>query len=337
MAHLVALVSALVAASLPGAANPTAVRVVSEVVACPSPGEVESALRQVLGEREPTAGAWTLWYGRDPATPAAEREASLLMELADPAGERLLSRRIPAPAGDCAAIGTAVAAVVERSLRDLGWTRGEPLPESAGAGPAPESPVAKPDQAVTEAPATFTDAAEKQPVPLVVLGAGPLVGTSSRLGANLLVDVRARVVGPFCLRVGAATLAGSASESVPSGGEGRASLSSRTFMLSPLAALMVAPVELAAGPVVWLAADQASSSNLPRVASGRRLVMVVGAGVGLALPVSKRWRIGLALEGGRVAFAPDTYLESSGTKRTVLAPPPWQGMAAAKLEFVPWP
>jgi hypothetical protein len=334
MAHPIALVSVLVAAALPAAANPTAVRVVSEVVACPSPSEVESALRQVLGAREHTTGAWTLWYGRDPATPAAEREASLLMELADPAGERLLSRRMPAPAVDCAAIGTAMAAVVERSLRDLGWTRGEPLPESAGASQPPESPGAKP---VTETPATFTEATERQRVPRVVLGAGPLVGTSSRLGANLLVDVRARVVGPFCLRVGAATFAGSASESVPSGGEGSVRLSSRTFMVSPLAALVVAPVELAVGPVVWLAADQASSSKLPRVASGRRLVMAVGAGIALALPLSKRWRIGLALEGGRVAFAPDTYLESSGTKRTVLAPPPWQGMAAAKLEFVPWP
>jgi hypothetical protein len=174
-------------------------------------------------------------------------------------------------------------------------------------------------------------------VPRLVLGAGPVFGTSSRLGTNLLLDARVRVAGPFCLRLGAAALAGSDSESVPSAGNGRVSLSSRTFTLSALAAFVTGPVELAGGPVVWLAADEASSSDLPRVASGTRVVVAAGVGIGVALPVSPRWRVGLDLEGVRVAFAPDTYLDWNGTRTMVLAPSPWQGMAKVKLEFLPWP
>jgi hypothetical protein len=337
MAPLAALVSVLVVAASPASAGQFAVRVVSDMAQCPAPSQVESALRQVLGEGEQAASGWTLWYGRDPAAAAPEREAGLIMELADPTGERLVSRRIPTPAGDCEAIGTAMAAVVERSLRDLGWTRGEPLPESAGPSRPARAPAAKTAAATTEKPAPSADATGRKRVPRLVLGAGPVFGTSSRLGTNLLVDARVRVAGPFCLRLGAAALAGSASESVPSAGNGQVSLSSRTFTLSALAAFVAGRVELAGGPVVWLAADQASSSDLPRVASGTRVVVAAGIGIGVALPVSQRWRVGLDLEGVRVAFAPDTYVDWNGTRTMVLAPSPWQGMAAVKLEFLPWP
>lgn len=307
---------------------------VSDIAECPSRIEVQAALRQVLGEGEQEAGGWTLWYGRDPVAPVAEREASLVMELADPSGERLVTRRIPTPAGDCAAIGTAMAAVVERCLRDLGWTRGEPLPESAGSRPLAEAPAAKTDAAL-EKSAAPADAAEKKPGPRLLLGAGPMFGSSSHLGTNLLVDARLRVLGPFYVRVGAAALAGSASKSWDDGS--RVSLSSRTFILSPLAARVVGPVELAGGPVMWLAADQARSSGLQQVHEGTRLMMAVGVGIGVALPLSQRWRVGLDLQGVRTVFAPDIYVDLNRIRTTVLAPPSWQALAAAKLEFVPWP
>ena len=223
MASLLALVAVLLAAVSPAAAGALPLRVVSDVVECPSPAEVQSALAQVLGEGEGTGG-WTLRYGRDPAAPAA----SLVMELAAPAGERLTTRRIPTPAGDCEAIGTAMAAVVERSLRDLGWTRGEPLPEGTGeakpveathavaTAPEPAGATAPPP-AVTTAPAP---AGARKAVPRLVLGVGPLLANSPRLGVNLLLEARARVAGPLCLRVGATALAGHANESVEPGGAG---------------------------------------------------------------------------------------------------------------------
>jgi hypothetical protein len=336
MAPLAALVSALVAAALPAAAGPFAVRAISDIAECPSPSEVRSALRQVLGEGEQQSGGWTLWYGRGSVAAAAGREASLLMELADPTGERLVTRRIPTPAGDCAAIGTAMAAVVERSLRDLGWTRGEPLPESVGPRPPTEAEAAKTDETLTEKSAAPSDAAVNKHGPRLLLGAGPAFGTSSRLGTNLLVDARVRMVGPVYVSLGAAVFGGSSSESVPVG-NGRVSLSSRTFTLSTLAAMIVGRVELAGGPVVWLAADQASSSGLQKVDSGTRVMLAVGAGMGVSVPLSQRWRIGLDLQGVRVAFAPEAYVDLNGTRTPVLVPPAWQGMVAAKLEFVPWP
>jgi hypothetical protein len=319
LAALVAAVSHDVPGTLP-------LRVVSDVTQCPSPGDVQSALRLALGEGEQAAGGWTLWYSRDPAAPAAERATSLLMELADPAGERLVSRRIPTTTGDCAAIGTTMAAVVERSLRSLGWSRGEPLPGSAE--PAKLARAGAEPASVQE-PGTAT----RLP-PRLVLGAGPLFATSPRLGINLLLDARLRVAGPLCVRLGAAAFAGETSESQ---GTGRVALSSRTFSLAVLAAFILGPVELAGGPVMLLAADQASSKDLPKVGSGTRAVLAVGVGVGADLPLSKRWRIGLELDGARVAFAPEAYLDLNGTKTTVLAPAPWQVIAAAKLEFVPWP
>lgn len=321
MAPLAALMALLAAALGPG--GPAPLRVVSDVAACPSPTEVHSALRQALGEGNSSTGGWTLWYGRDPAALAAEREASLLMELVDAKGEHLTTRRIPTPPGDCAAIGTAMAAVVERSLRDLGWTRGDALPESAE--------TAKPIQTVrgpAQAPRTMT------PIPRLVVGAGPLLATTARLGTNLSLEARVRVVGPLCLQMRAAALAGSDSESLASG---KVSLKSRTFSLAALAAHFVKWVELSGGPVVWLAVDQASSTDLPRVGSGTRVVVAVGAGMGVAVPLGKRWRVGVGLAGTRLAFAPETFVDLNGIRTTVLAPSPWQGMAVAKLEFVPWP
>jgi hypothetical protein len=321
MAPLAALMAVFVIAASPDGSLP--LRVVSDVAECPSPPEVRSALRQALGDGDSSASGWTLWYGRDLAAPAAERGASLLMELVDPAGERLTTRRIPTPAGDCGAIATAMAAVVERSLRDLGWTRGESLPESAG----PAKTVEKPAQAVAPAPE------KKNPVPRLVLGAGPLFASTSRIGINVLLEARVRVAGPLCLRLGAAGLSGSDSESLT---DGKVSLTSRTFSLAALAALFVGRVELAGGPVVLLAVDQARSDLKP-AGSGTRAVVAVGVGIGAALPLSRRWRIALELDGARVAFAPETYVNLNGIKTTVLTPSPWQGIASAKLEFVPWP
>jgi hypothetical protein len=323
MAPLAALIAAFMAAAIPDAPGALPLRVVSDVAECPSRGEVQAALRQVLGEGQ-EAGGWTLWYGRDPAAPATERAANLVMELVDPAGERLTVRRIPT--GDCAAIGTAMAAVVERSLRDLGWTQGAPLPESAG--PKPSEITAAP--AVSPTP----QASPRDQGPRLVLGVGPLFATSSRLGTNLLIEARVRVFGPLCLRLGAAALSGSASESL---GAGRVSLSSRTFSLAALGAFMLGPVEISGGPLVLLGADQASSSELQRIGSGTRAVLAVGGGIGVAVPLGKRWRVALELAGARTVFAPETYVNLNGTRTTVLTPPSWQGMAVAKLEFVPWP
>jgi hypothetical protein len=315
-----ALISTFVVAQAVVTGAPVAVRLTSDIAQCPSSVQVQSALRQVLGDGEQSAGGWVLSYGRDPSAPAAERDASVLMELVDPAGERLAVRRIPASPGDCAAIGTAMAAVVERSLRTLGWTRGEPLPESAR--------QTKPTE-----PTTPT--AQKR-VPRLVLGAGPSIGTSPRLGTNLLLEARVHVAGPVCLRLGGGLLAGSENQDVGSG-TARVTLTSRTFTAAPLAAFALGPVELAGGPILLLAVDQGTSSNLATGGSGAREVLAVGAGIGVAARLSARWRLSLGLEGFRVAFGADYFVDIDGKRTVVLPPSPWEGIASAKLEFIAWP
>ena len=309
----------MVAQAVLGAAPPPlAVRLRSEIAECPASAQVQSALRQVLGDGQSSAGGWVLSYRRDPSALGADRDASVAIELVDPVGERLLVRRIPASRGDCDAIASAMAAVVERSLRTLGWTRGEPLPESARPTNATEPSLP---------PA-------RMPLPRLVLGAGPSIGSSPRLGANLLLEARACLVGPFCLRLGGGVLAGSQSQDA---GSGTAHLSSHYFTAAPLAVFVLGRVELAGGPLLLLAVDHGNAASLAEQQSGYRAVLAVGLAIGVAVRLSPRWRISLGLEGLRVALAADYFVMVAAQRAVVLAPSPWEGIVSAKLEFVAWP
>jgi hypothetical protein len=308
----------LIAQAVLAAAPPLAVRLTSEIAECPASAQVQTALRQVLGDGQPSAGEWVLSYRRDPSAAGANRDASVLIELVDPVGERLVVRRIPASPGECDAIASAMAAVVERSLRTLGWTRGEPLPESARPTEAtdPSTPPAR------------------EPPPRLVVGAGPSIGTSPRIGANLLLEARACLVGPLCLRLGGGLLAGSQGQDV---GSGTAHLSSRYFTAAPLAAFVLGRVELAGGPLLLLAVDHGNAASLAEQQSGYRAVLAVGVAIGVALRLSPRWRVSLGLEGLRVALGADYVVMVAAQRAVVLSPSPWEGIASAKLEFVAWP
>ena len=305
-------------AVLAAAPAPLSVRLTSDVAECPSSIQVQSALRQILGDGQGSAGGWVLWYGRDPSAPEAERAASVVMVLVDPAGGRVVARQIPTAHGDCDATAKAMAAVVERSLRTLGWTLGEPLPE----------PTGRPNANASSAPA------ERKRTPRLVLGAGPSIGTSPRIGANLLLEARGRVAGPFCVRLGGAVLSGSDSQKV---GAGTARDTSRYFTAAPLAALAVGPLELVGGPALLLAFDHGGSDSLAQGGSGDRAVLAAGAAIGVAARLSPRWRLSLGLEGFRVVLGADYIVDLAGKRTVVLAPSPWEGIASAKLEFVAWP
>lgn len=316
-----ALASAFMVAQavLAAAPTPVAVRLSSNVAECPASAEVQSALRQVLGDGERSAGGWVLSYGRDLSVAEEERDASVLMELIDPAGVRLAVRRIPASSGDCPAVASAMAAVVERSLRTLGWTKGEALPEAARrpSASAPSTPTAR------------------QRGERLVLGLGPSIGSSPRAGTNLLLEARLRVLGPVFLRLGGGLFSGSDSQNV--GSSGKANLTTRYFTVAPLAAFARGSLELAAGPSLLLSFDHGGSAALAQVGSGDREVLAVGLGLGVAVRLAARWRVGLGLEGYRVAVGADYFVALNGVRTVVLSPSPWQGIASAKLEFVAWP
>jgi hypothetical protein len=246
------------------------------------------------------------------------------MTVTDPSGARFVERRIPASPEDCPALAGAMAAVVERSLRMLGWTRGEPLPASAQTPGAPATPRASgPDG---EAPA------RRRP-PRLVLGLGPSLATADRAGTNLRLDARVCLAGPVCVRLGGGLFSGSASQSL---GAGTARSTSRYFTLAPLAVLTSWRVEWALGPGLLLDYEH-GSGDLAQDGSGDRATVALGLTTAVAVRLSARWRLGLDLEGFRAVPGPDFFVELDGKRTVVLAPPRWQGMAALQLEFLPWP
>jgi hypothetical protein len=324
MSPYLALVPMLLFAQAVAASVPRpGLRLAPQVAACPSAAEVEAALAPILDRDPPSTQGWVLSYGRTAAADDVATDAGLWMVLADASGERLVERLLPAAPADCPALPGAMAAVVERALRTADWTGGEPLPV-----PPPEPPVVTaPRLPVVVAPP------ERPRLPRLVLGAGPMLGTSARASANLFVDARLRVAGPLCVRAGATVLSGSTSEGV-NGGSAR--MTSRTFTLAPLLAWARTRVEWAAGLMVLLGYDQ-GSGLLAQAGSGGRTTLALGVATAVALSLSPRWRLGVGLEGARSVAGGDFFVQLDGQPTVVLAPPAWEGMAAVRLEFLPWP
>ena len=294
------------------------VRLESNLAECPTSVEVESALRQVLGDGEWSPSGWVLSYGRDAFSAQPPRDATLHLTFVDPGGERLADRQIPATPEDCHALASAMAAVVERSLHTLGWTRGAALPESAR--PLPGREPSKP--------------AARQAPPRVVLGAGPSIGSSTRTGTNLLVEARMRAAGPLVLRLAGDVLSTTDSQRV---GSGTVSQTSRFFTVAPLVAFAFKRVELAGGPSLLLGFDSGSYTRLAQVGSGNRQTIAVGAALAIALQLSPRWRLSATLEGFHATLDGDYVVMVNGNRTVVLSPPAWEGIASAQVEFVAWP
>lgn len=294
---------------LQGAGAPAA-RLESSLDECPSREEVRSALRQVLGDGASSAAGWVLQYDRD-----LPDEAALAIKLVGPTGERLVERRIVVGRSDCPAMAGAIAAVVERSLRAVGWTRGEPLPVPAQ--------VASP-QAGT---------AVRERAARVVLGVGPSLALSSeggdKVGGNLLFQVRARAWGPICLRLGTGLLSTNDNRSA---GDVATQMTSRFVSMAPLAAFSRERMELAFGPSAFLGIDSATSGL---GGSGDRVTLAAGLATSIAIRLSPHWRLGVGVEGLHAALGAEYVVERNGVRTVVLAPPSWRGIATAQLEFVP--
>jgi hypothetical protein len=318
MLFSVALASCYLIAQAAAAAPPArpAIRLAPQVTSCPSPAEVEAALGRSLGSRKLSSDQWVLAYGRDRVAAAVDRDASLWLVFSNPSGQRRIERRIPASSEECSAIADAMAAVVELSLRELDLPPPVAPPPKSASKPEPSGQGAKPSSRL----------------PRLVVGAGPLLGTSGRVGANLLLEARVRVAGPFCLRLGGALLSASVSQRVDTG---TVRVTSRAFTLAPLVVLPSTWVEWALGPVLLLSYDQ-GSGDLLQDGSGDRATLAVGGAVVAAVHLSAHWRLGLGLEGFYTASGADFFVVLDSKPTVVLAPPSWQGIVALRLEFLAW-
>lgn len=301
----------------PAAASPRAsVRVESNQVGCPSAKQVEMALAHVGVSAASATTGWVLSYGTVTSSAANPQAPFVWMDLASPTGQLGARRRLPNDGNDCGAIASAMSVVVERSLHELGWTRGEPLPRRARLD-QPEAPSSEPTKP-----------------PRLVLGLGPAAGTSAAGGINVLLEARLHLAGPLSFRLGGSLLAHEDSQAV---GNGRARMSSRHASATVLSTLRRGKLHLDAGAVLLAAIDQGRTENLPEMSEGRRATLAVGLLLGAGARLSPRWRLALDVQGLRTVSGADFVVEIEGSRRAVLAPPAWQGIVCAKLEFVAWP
>src|SRR5437016_810022 len=92
----------------------------SRAVDCPSPTEVAEAIDRRMLTSPVGGGYWSLRYGWEGS--AAER--NLAFRLIAPGGAAALERRFPLLERECLTAAAAIAVIVERYFRDLGWTTG---------------------------------------------------------------------------------------------------------------------------------------------------------------------------------------------------------------------
>jgi len=295
---------------------PASVRVESNGVDCPSAEQVESALAHVGVPPAIATKGWVLSYGTVPSSTATPQTLFVWMDLASPTGQLFARRKLLDDGSDCSAIASAISAVAERSLHELGWTRGEPLPERA----RPTNPEGPSGRATKP--------------PRLILGLGPAAGTSATVGLNLLLEARLSIAGPISFRLGGGLLAHEDSQAV---GNGRARMSSRHVSAAVLSTLPVGKLHLDAGAVLLATLDQGRTENLPEMAEGRRAALAAGLVLGAGVTLSPRWRLALDVQGLRTVAGADFVVDIEGSRRAVLAPPAWQGIVCAKLEFVAWP
>ena len=298
----------------------TSVRSQPEGESCPSRVQVEAALREALGSDGPSG--WTLSYAREVAGEAAAGQAALQMEFFAPTGERRAVRRIPVAAGDCIAAAQAMAVIVERTLRLVGWTRGEALPPSQ----RPPTPAVKSASVAPSPPQTPA-------LPRLTVGLDPALATAPTLGATVFLNLRLRLLGNVHVRLGGQPLAATTSEPAR---KGTAHLDSRRYAMAFLFAGYARRVELQAGAEVQLTRDNGSTENIALGGDGTRNLLALGVVAGAALALSSRWRLGVEVGGYRTAVEPEFYVTTDAGRLIVLHRSPWDGLFALRIEYVLW-
>ncbi|HEX7598787.1 MAG TPA: hypothetical protein VF518_11275 [Polyangia bacterium] len=303
---------------------PANVRVQSNGAACPSVEQVQLALRHAGISDAINNTGWRLAYGAVSSDTGTLQAASVWMDLTSPTGELIARRRLPNDGSDCGAIAGAMSAIVERSLHELGWTRGDPLPGRA----RPTVPESAPMPTPTPPP------------PRLIVGLGPALGTSSRIGLNLAIEAQLRVVGSVSLRLGGGLLAKEDRQALEEAvRDGQARSSSRPLSATILTTLLTPKetVNLDVGAVFQASIDEGRSQNLSAPAEGHRAVLAAGLLLGGNIRLSPRWRFALDIQGLRTVAGVNFVVALDNTRRVVLPPPTWQGIVCAKLEFVVWP
>jgi hypothetical protein len=255
---------------------------------CPRPQRVEALL---AGKVHPPRGPWRVRYRLD--------EAVLELELVDPAGEVRATRRMRVPPSECEAAAVAVAAVVERFFRDVGWTAGTPLPAVA----TEAAPPRRLDGGVTAGASLWVaDAVRPQAAVGAQVGLGP-----NRLGLGVLLPGGTRTLD---LAAGA-------------------TVSERVWPLRVSLARLVRGGRLAGeiGPDALFVVGDGRSEGITSTASGMRLVFSLGAAAAVQVPLgAPGWGLTVQVAGYRLV-AGRRFRIDGASGRFVLDAPRWQALA----------
>jgi hypothetical protein len=270
---------------------------VSPVVACPDRVMVERALER---RGPPARPGWRVQLD-------GAGEGTLRLILRQPAGEAALERELHRQGTGCESAADAVAVVVERYFRELDWS----------APPAPATVVAAPPSPP-----------RRENLARALLLLGPMVRDGSLAAA---LELRLRVAGPLHVGLGGALPAATTSEALP-GGEAR--LSRWPFLLRALGETRGNRWALSGGLDGVIGFERGTTRGIAQPSSRTRWTVAAGAVAGVAWLPAPRLRVAAEVGLDRLLAGNDFQVEGYGR---VLAPPPWQGMAALRLGWALWP
>jgi hypothetical protein len=270
-------------------------------------------VRAAVEARLPGASGspWTLGY-TDGAT-------ALDLELRDPQGAVRLQRRLPLASG-CAGAADAVAIVLERYFRDIGWNAGAPpATVSRPGGPQAHPP---PGSGLREEPATL---------PRLSLSVGPALWRSYDWALRVGADVRVRVAGP--VEVSAAVLLPGHTLSEPLDDPAqRAQTAGVPLRAAVHAATLVGRTELRGGPELLFMRESARTQGIAVTGSAGRSMFGLGLGLATAAPLARGFRLVAQVAVYRT-WGGELTVTRAGEERAVLPLPGWQGILSLGVGY----
>jgi hypothetical protein len=274
---------------------------VSRGLECPGASAIERALARRVS---PAGPGWRVVVDR-----VEGAGSSLRLRLRQPDGAAVLERVIDLESASCETAADAMALIVERYFRELGWS----APQPRAPAPAAELVAVRPPPAE---PAR----------PRVLVFAGPMSWTRGSRPIGVGGELRVRVAGPLHLGAGFLLPGTSTTQTLPGGGQ--ATLSAVPFVLRALAERRWGTWTGLVSLDALLSAERGESSQIARPSSARRFMLAAGGSVGAAWVPAGRLRLAAEVGVARLIGGTDFAVDGYGP---VLAPPAWQGLAALRL------
>ncbi|HEV3193494.1 MAG TPA: hypothetical protein VGY54_23460 [Polyangiaceae bacterium] len=282
---------------------------------CPTEAQVRDALNRRVPASEADGERWMLRYKVE-GDPSARRVA---FRLESSPGQAVLERVFALPANQCLAAAATMAAMVERYLRDVGWTAGLPLPRAT----------------ISREPTHAASAAGGISSETLWVTAGASIHVASKAQATATVGGDVHIVGP--LRFALALFLPPIGTQESLAPRGSVEAQEWPLQIAPMLAFADGPFEWSAGPQVLLALEVARASGISSSASGSRVLASIGAGGCLSYRLAAAWRVGMDIALYRSLSEKTFYVTEGATEKDVLSPPDWQALAGISVRYLVLP